>query len=187
MSHEIEVKVKLGIEAFAPAGIQLDLCTPRHFEDNWLLDTEQQQLGKQFSILRVRAINGKGLLTYKEKAGSDAPASQFKLRVEIETEIGNASEALAIFERLGYHRFFRYQKYRSIYEAVLPSGKCLEVMADETPRGNFLELEGAEDAITEAVNLLGVTPADYILESYLALQLAHCRQQGKPLEDMVFC
>jgi adenylate cyclase, class 2 len=125
-------------------------------------------------------------LTYKERAGSDAPASQFKLRVELETELGDAAEALAIFDRLGFHRFFRYQKYRSIYEAALPSGSSLHIMADETPIGAFLELEGTEEAIAEAVEMLGITPADYILESYLALQIAHCRQQGKPLEDMVF-
>lgn len=187
MSHEIEVKVKLGIEAFAAAGIRLDLHTARHFEDNWLLDTEAHQLGKKFSILRVRAVDGKGVLTYKEKAGTDAPASQFKLRVELETEIGDATEALVIFDRLGFHRFFRYQKYRSIYEALLPSGLSLEVMADETPLGNFLELEGEEVAIAEAVQLLGITPDDYILDSYLGLQIQHCRAQGRALEDMVFC
>jgi adenylate cyclase class IV len=108
------------------------------------------------------------------------------LRIELETEVASASEALAIFERLGFHRFFRYQKYRAVYEATLPSGKQLHVMADETPRGDFLELEGEEDAIAEALNLLGLTPADYILESYITLQLRHCQQQGKPLEDMVF-
>jgi hypothetical protein len=36
------------------------------------------------------------------------------------------------------------------------------------------------------VQLLGVSPAHYILDSYIALQLRHCQQQGKPLEDMVF-
>ena len=59
-------------------------------------------------------------------------------------------------------------------------------MADETPRGDFLELEGEETALAEAVHLLGVNPADYILDSYLGLQLKHCRAQGRPLEDMVF-
>jgi adenylate cyclase, class 2 len=185
MSHEIEVKVKLSIEAFAAAGIALTLQTARHFEDNWLLDTEQHQLGAQSSVLRVRMVEGKGLLTYKGK-DDNAPTSQFKLRVELETELGDPYEALAIFARLGYHRFFRYQKYRSVYEAPLPSGQSLHVMADETPRGDFLELEGAEAAIAEAVQLLGITPAEYILDSYLGLQLQHCRAQGRPLEDMVF-
>lgn len=186
MSHEIEVKLKLGIQALEQVGIALELLTPRHFEDNWLLDTPAHQLGSKGSALRVRMADGKGILTYKEKAGQDAPTSQFKLRVELETEVESAPETLAIFDRLGFHRFFRYQKYRSVYEATLPSGNRLHVMADETPLGNFLELEGEEEAIAEAVNLLGLTPADYILESYIALQLRHCQQQGKPLEDMVF-
>lgn len=185
MSHEIEVKVQLGIEAFAPAGIALTVQTTRHFEDNWLLDTPQHQLGKQSSVLRVRIVEGQGVLTYKGKA-ADAPASQFKLRVELETAVSDPYETIAIFERLGYHRFLRYQKYRTVYEAALPSGQHLHVMADETPIGNFLELEGTEDAIAEAVQLLGVTPAEYILDSYLALQLQHCRAQGRALEDMVF-
>lgn len=186
MSHEIEVKVKLGIQALEQAGIALTLVTPRHFEDNWLLDTSTHQLASKSSALRVRMANGKGILTYKEKASHDAPTSQFKMRVELETEVENAPETLTIFDRLGFHRFFRYQKYRAVYEATLPSQNRLHVMADETPLGNFLELEGAEEAIAEAVNLLGLTPADYILESYIALQLRHCQQQGKSLEDMVF-
>lgn len=186
MSHEIEVKLKLEIQALERAGIALELFTPRHLEDNWLLDTETHQLGTKRSILRVRSANGKGVLTYKEKAGDDAPTSQFKLRIELETELASAPEALAIFDRLGFHRFFRYQKYRAVYEALLPSGNRLHVMADETPIGDFLELEGEENAIAEAVQLLGLTPGDYILESYIALQLRHCQQQGKTLEDMVF-
>ncbi len=186
MSHEIEVKLKLEIQALERAGIILELFTPRHLEDNWLLDTETHQLGTKRAILRVRSANGKGVLTYKEKAGEDAPTSQFKLRIELETELASAPEALTIFDRLGFHRFFRYQKYRAVYEALLPSGNRLHVMADETPIGDFLELEGEENAIAEAVQLLGLTSADYILESYIALQLRHCQQQGKPLEDMVF-
>jgi adenylate cyclase, class 2 len=186
MSHEIEVKIKLGVQSLERAGIALELVAPRHFEDNWLLDTASHQLGSKSSILRVRSANGKGVLTYKEKAGADAPSSQFKLRIELETELESAPEALAIFDRLGFHRFFRYQKYRTVYEATLPSGNRLHVMADETPIGDFLELEGEETAIAEAVNLLGLTPTNYILESYIALQLRHCQQQGKPLEDMVF-
>lgn len=186
MSHEIEVKLKLSIQALEQVGIVLVLLMPRHFEDNWLLDSPTHQLGSKGSALRVRMANDKGILTYKEKANQDAPASQFKMRVELETEVQNAPETLTILDRLGFHRFFRYQKYRSVYEATLPSQNHLHVMADETPLGDFLELEGEEDAITEAVHLLGLTPADYILESYIALQLRHCQQQGKPLEDMVF-
>jgi adenylate cyclase class 2 len=186
-AHEIEVKLRCsGIETLVKSGLSLELDTARHFEDNWLLDTADRQLGGGAAILRVREARGAGSLTYKEKAAPEAPASQFKLRVEIETTLGEPRQALEILERLGYHKFFRYQKYRTIYRALLPDGAHLLVMFDETPLGDFLELEGEEQAIVQAVNWLGIEPTDYILESYLSLQAEYCRAQGRALEDMVF-
>lgn len=186
--HEIEVKLRCtDFAALARAGIALEVEKPRHFEDNWLLDTPAKTLVEKGSTLRVRIIEGEGLLTLKEKADRNAPASQFKVRVEIETSLGEPEQALEIFERLGYQKSFRYQKYRTVYSATLPSGNNhLKVMFDETLLGDFVELEGEEDAIQQAVELLGFKPEDYILESYVALQAAHCRRLGRALEDMVF-
>ncbi|MCI0523841.1 MAG: class IV adenylate cyclase [Acidobacteria bacterium] len=186
-SHEIEVKLRFdSVEAFTRARVELEIETARHFEDNWLLDTADRALGEREAILRVRSAGGKGSITYKERASEDAPASQFKQRVEIETAIDDPESAIAMFERLGFSHWFRYQKYRTVYRATLPGGSTLSVMFDETPLGNFVELEGEEEVIALAVELLGVTPACYILESYLALQAEHCRRRGKTLEDMIF-
>ena len=189
--HEIEVKLRLlNLDAFSRAGIVLEIEAERHFEDNWLLDFPGNYLGARAAILRVRSTGvGSGAITYKERAAEDEHTSRFKKRIEIETAIDDPMSALSIFERLGFRKWFRYQKYRTIYRALLPSprdGSKLHLMVDETPVGNFMELEGAEDAISQALYLLGVTPADYILESYLAIQAEHCRRQGKPLEDMIF-
>src|SRR5215813_680484 len=185
--HEIEVKLRFGdLAGFARAGITLEIETPRHFEDNWLLDSPERYLSERAAILRVRSAEGRGSITYKGQADEAAPASQFKKRVEIETAINDPSSAMAIFERLGYRKWFRYQKYRTVYRATLPDGSKLQVMFDETPRGEFVELEGEEEIIAKAVKLLGVAPAEYVLESYLAIQAEHCRRQGKQLEDMVF-
>lgn len=186
-NHEIEVKLRLdNVDALTKAGFVLELEMPRHFEDNWLLDTEEKRLGEKLAVLRVRQTGENGLLTYKEKAASDAPVSQFKQRLEIETPLGEPANTLGIFERLGFLPWFRYQKYRTVYRATLPSGAQLDVMADETPIGNFIELEGEEESIAEGVKLLGISPEDFVLESYLALQAAACAQQGKPFGDMTF-
>jgi adenylate cyclase class 2 len=185
--HEIEVKLRFDdLEAFARAGIALELETARHFEDNWLLDAADRYLSERASILRVRSSAAGGSITYKENVGAAAPASQFKKRIEIETLIDNPESAIAIFERLGFRKWFRYQKYRTVYMATLPCGSKLQVMFDETPLGQFVELEGEEESIAQAVKLLGVTPGEYVLESYLAIQAEHCRRQGKPLDDMIF-
>lgn len=186
-THEIEVKLRFdGVQPLAQAGMTLQLETARHFEDNFLLDTADEQLRQKLAILRVRQSGETGSLTYKEKPAPDAPATQFKQRLEIETALDDPTSALALFERLGFSSWFRYQKHRTVFRASLPGGATLQVMFDETPIGNFIELEGEEEAIAEAVKLLGIEPKDYVLESYLALQAAHCRQQGKPLQDMVF-
>ncbi len=185
--HEIEVKLRFNdLDAFARAGIALEMESARHFEDNWLLDSPDRRLGAGAAILRVRSAAGRGSITYKEKAGDDAPASQFKKRIEIETAIDDPESALAIFERLGYRKWFRYQKYRTVYLATLPDESKLHLMFDETPLGSFVELEGEEEIIAQAVKLLGVSPGEYVLESYLEIQAEHCRRQAKPLEDMVF-
>src|SRR5215510_1837234 len=186
-SHEIEVKLRFDdLAAFARAGIALEVETARHFEDNWLLDSTDHYLSERDAILRVRSAAGKGSITYKEQEEGAAAASQFKKRIELETAIDDPESAVAIFERLGYRKWFRYQKYRTVYRATLPDGSKLQVMFDETPLGAFVELEGEEEIIAHAVKLLGVTPAEYVLESYLAIQAEQCLRQGKPLEDMVF-
>jgi adenylate cyclase class 2 len=186
-SHEIEVKLRFeNVAQFERAGLRLTVEKPRHFEDNWLLDTPDRQLSNRAAILRIREVEGRGTLTYKEKAAPGAAVTQFKSRLEIETPFEHPEQMVALLERLGYQKWFRYQKYRTVYRAHLPSGTSLHVMFDETPLGNFVELEGAEAAIYESVQLLGVQPKEYILESYLALQLIFCRTRGRALEDMVF-
>src|SRR5215467_16402037 len=185
--HEIEVKLRFdGLDAFARAGIALEIETARHFEDNWLLDSPDSHLGERAAILRVRSAAGRGAITYKEKADGLAPASRFKKRVEIETAIEDPESAVAVFERLGYRKWFRYQKYRTVYRATLPDESKLHVMFDETPLGAYVELEGEEEIIARAVELLDVTPEEYVLESYLAIQAESCRRQGRQLEDMIF-
>jgi len=185
--HEIEVKLRFdGLDAFARAGIALEIETARHFEDNWLLDSPDYHLGERAAVLRVRSAAGRGAITYKEKTDGLAPASRFKKRIEIETAIEDPESAVAVFERLGYRKWFRYQKYRTVYRATLPDGSELHVMFDETPLGPFVELEGEEEVIARAVELLGVAPEEYVLESYLAIQAESCRRRGKPLVDMIF-
>lgn len=186
-THEIEIKIRCDdLDTFEKAGIRLELVEPRHFEENVLFDTPDQQLARRFAVLRVRSARGAGTLTYKAPPAPEEPLSKFKKRIEIETPIAEPANLIEVLSRLGYIEWFRYQKYRTSYRAHLPNGDTIMVMNDETPLGGFVELEGEEHLIQNTVELLGVSPDQYIVLSYIALQIQHCHAEGKPFEDMVF-
>jgi len=60
------------------------------------------------------------------------------------------------------------------------------VLLDETPIGNFLELEGSPRWIDRTARRLGFSPKDYINRSYGYLYLAWCRERRIRPKDMVF-
>ncbi len=184
-SLEIEVKLACDdLDRFRRAGLDLKLTSPRHFEDNWLLDSADGKLFNTGAALRVRFVNGRGLITYKGIVRESA-RSPLKVREEIECETSDPDSLITLFERLGFHRSFRYQKYRTIYSLPL-DGEELEVVFDETPMGNFIEIEGDEMRVLRALESAGFTTADSIRESYPELQAARCHERGVPLEDLVF-
>lgn len=182
---EIEIKIRSDdLNRLRDAGIELTLQTPRHFEDNWLLDNEAESLLRAGAALRVRTANGTGLVTFKGIVRESA-GSPLKIREEVETAVSDPEETVRLFECLGFKRTFRYQKYRTIYSAEVDDGH-VEVTFDETPMGNFIEIEGDEARVLKVLARVGYTAQDSVRESYPELQLARCREKGIPLEDLVF-
>jgi adenylate cyclase class 2 len=120
---------------------------------------------------------GKSRVTFK---GPPQP-STMKLREELETVVGDGALLLQLFERLGFHVWFRYQKYREEF-----AHGDLIVAIDETPVGTFVEIEGGERGIDQMAGTLGRTQGDYVLESYRSLFVHHCEERGLSSTDMVF-
>lgn len=185
MTLEIEVKLACDdLDRLRNAGYELKLEKPRHFEDNWLLDFPDESLFKQGAALRVRMVNGKGTVTYKGIV-KETHESRLKVREEIETSVTNPQKMIQLFERLGFRRSFRYQKYRTGYR-VTHNGSEFKVVLDETPMGRFIEIEGDEADVLKALEAAGFSAEDIIRHSYPELQEARCRARGVPLEDLVF-
>jgi adenylate cyclase, class 2 len=179
----IETEIKVRIED--PAGFcrQLDSRNPgilstRHFEDNYLFDFSDQSLRSCQSVLRVRLAAGGCYLTYK---GPPRQEGIFKTREELETRIEEAATLLQILERIGMRIGFRYQKYRREFAL---NGVHLAV--DETPIGNYAELEGSEDGIRDLARNLGIAESQFMRQSYYALYLEHCKNNGVAPQFMVF-
>ncbi len=83
--------------------------------------------------------------------------------------------------QLGFHVWFRYEKYREEFSA-----HDVIIAIDETPVGTFVEIEGGEAAIHDTAAALGRSPADYITDSYRFLFLQHRDACGLAGQDMVF-
>ena len=89
------------------------------------------------------------ILTYK---GPPEPG-RFKVREEVEVEVGDAGSLRKILERLSFRRTFRYEKFRTEYRRP---GEAGHVMLDETPIGVYLELEGDPHWIDGVARELGL-------------------------------
>jgi adenylate cyclase class 2 len=85
------------------------------------------------------------------------------------------------FDALGMRVWFRYQKYREEF-----SRPGLVVAIDETPVGTYVELEGDEDAILAMTAALGLSPADFIVDSYYRLFMKRRNELGLSGPHMIF-
>src|SRR5690606_1627419 len=130
-------------------------------------------------LLRLRLAGGRAVLTHK----GARLAGPHKARPETETTVGDFDACHDILLSAGFLLVFRYEKYRTEYGKSCISGT---VTVDETPIGNFLELEGEPAWIDATAAELGFHSADYITGSYGSLYLDYCKRLGKPPGHMVF-
>src|ERR1700734_3608967 len=161
--REIEIKFRVAdVRALArklrAAGFRL--VTPRTHELNTLYDLPEEVLRARRELLRIRKYGSEGTLTHKAKGKIGRPSS----RVETETGVSDGKKMDLILRGLCYAPTFRYEKFR----AEWTDGKG-QVVVDETPIGNFCEIEGAPRWIDATAKKLGVTPADYITKNYAGL------------------
>jgi adenylate cyclase, class 2 len=180
--EEREIKLKVGdLRAVLQRlqGIGFHEARPRVHERNSVFDTREQALREQEKLLRVRQVDSAVVVTYK----GPGKRGCHKVREEVEFHVDDAAGFERVLEELGFHRSFRYEKYRTEYEAEGGSGV---VTVDETPIGNFVELEGPEEWIDQTAKELGYSENDYITGSYGRLFLEHCERTGVSATDMVF-
>jgi adenylate cyclase, class 2 len=180
---ETEVKIRLAGAPDIHARLQaigFAVSTPRQFEANTLYETEDGSLGRNGMLLRLRQVGEKAVITWKGRA----LPGPYKSRPELETTIGSAQTVHQILGHLGYQPSFRYEKYRTELTRAVDDGGTATV--DETPIGDFLELEGAGAWIDATAAKLGFSPADYVLASYGRLYLADCERRGVEPGHMVF-
>jgi len=155
------------------------ITKPRVYERNVRFDTTDETLQQKWAILRLRQDTAVRL-TYK---GMPQHAGQGEVRVreELELEVSDLETMTLILERLGYFPVQVYEKYR---ETFVLGG--VEIVLDEMPFGNFVELEGTEAAIKETAVQLKLDWRGRILTTYLGLMAELKQAYNLPFDDLTF-
>jgi len=181
-SREIEIKFRIAnldslVDRLHELG--LEQVTPRTHEMNTLFDLPGRPLRARGDLLRLRKYGESWMLTHKAKSKEkDGP---HKTRIETETRVENGQEMEAILRALQFEPSFRYEKFRAEWK-----GSEGHAVIDETPIGNFGEIEGPPEWIDSMARDLSVSPKDYITETYGGLFAAWKKQTGSPAQEMTF-
>ncbi len=180
----VETEIKIRVQSTAPMRRRLrrlgfEIHARRAFESNAVFDTPDRRLRRNGELIRVRRVSRDGVLTYKGAGKS----GRHKSREEIETRLSDPGAVEQILQRLGLRQTFRYDKYRTEYSRPQKPGI---VTVDETPIGNFMELEGTPAWIDRTARELGFSTAEYITKSYATLYSEYCRERGFTPSNMVF-
>ncbi len=164
--QEVEIKFRVAdlktlARRLRAAGFRLK--TRSTLEQNTLFDRADRSISARGEVLRIRRYGKTWTLTHKAK-GADG---RHKVRTETETVVKDGEALALVFASLGFQPSFRYEKFRS--EWTDGNG---DVVVDETPIGNFAEIEGTAAWIDRIAKKLGVAPADYLTSNYAALFFA---------------
>jgi adenylate cyclase, class 2 len=151
--------------------------TPRTREIDTLYDLPGAILRQRGELLRVRKYGDGWTLTHK----APGLAGRHKTRVETETAVENGERMQGILTALGFAPSFQYEKFRS--ELSDGTGR---VVLDETPIGNYGEIEGPPRWIDRTARALDIAPSQYITDSYAQLFAEWKTRTGSRAQEMTF-
>lgn len=179
-NQEIEIKFRVhDLRALArqlrKAGFRIE--TKRTHEMNTLYDLPGEVLRNRKELLRIRRYGSQWTLTHK----SGKKTGRHSSRQELETTLADGKQMDLILRSLGYAPSFRYEKFRA--EWTDSKG---QVVVDETPIGNFCEIEGSPRWIDATAKKLGVNESDYITQNYAGLFLEWKARTGSRAVDLTF-
>lgn len=179
-NQEIEIKFRVAsvrtlADKLRAAGFHKE--TPRTREMNTLYDLPGEKLRKRKQLLRLRQYGSEWKLTHK----SGKQTGRHSRREELETSVEDGKQMDAILRALGYAPSFRYEKFRAEWS----DGKG-QVVVDETPIGDFCEIEGPPRWIDQTAKKLGVRRQQYIMKNYATLFSDWKRHEKGKAQEMTF-
>jgi adenylate cyclase, class 2 len=182
MTPHQEIEIKFRVENLRALNQRLRqagfrVMTPRTHEMNTLYDLPGQPLRKRGELLRLRKYGQQWTLTHKTKG----KAGRHKTRVENETQMADGRRMEIILLALGFVPTFHYEKFRAEWS----DGKG-HVVVDQTPIGNFGEIEGSARWIDQTARHLRVPQTNYITDTYAVLFLRWKKLTRSSAREMTF-
>ena len=181
-TNDQEVEIKFVIQSLKTFTARLReagfrLKTKRTHEMNTLYDFPNGDLRQRGEVLRLRKYGRTWTFTHKG-AGE---TGRHKSRKETETTLEKGEKLNDILLSLGLHPRFRYEKFRTEWT----KGKG-DVVVDETPIGNYGEIEGPADWIDSIAKKLEISEAEYITKSYSELFLEWKLRSDRTTNEMTW-
>ncbi|MCB8969070.1 MAG: class IV adenylate cyclase [Ardenticatenaceae bacterium] len=185
MQQNLEVEVKFLAADLEQVRAKLAevgavLTKARVYERNVRFDTADEALRQRDELLRLRQDTAV-TLTFKGRSLEAEQQSEAKVREELEVQVSDYETAVAIIQRLGFTPQQVYEKYRETWRL-----HDVEIVLDELPFGQFIELEGTEAAIKETAVQLNLPWENRIVSNYLALMAAIKQRHNLPFDDLTF-
>jgi len=179
-----ETEVKLRVDDLAAVQARIlaaggSIEKARIYEKNTRYEDAANSLTAAQRVLRLRT-DTRVRLTYKEPF-REGDNNQGMTRTELEVEVNDFETMDLLLGKLGFHPAWIYEKYRTTCALL----EC-EIVLDEMPFGNFVEVEGAPDAIEQVIQRLELGAAPRIIASYSDLFFALKARLSLNFQDLTF-
>jgi len=157
--------------------VNAELKAPRVYERNVRYDNKERTMTPHGMVVRLRQ-DSRVRLTYKDDGTFENGVVS---RFEAEVEVSDFDAMETILGKLGYTPYLVYEKYRTTYEM-----DGAEVVLDEMPYGNFVEIEGEKEAIERIIHTLELDDAKRFDGSYSTLFERVRQKLGLKFNDLTF-
>ncbi len=182
----LEIEVKFYVSELASVRERViaaggALKKERVYERNIRYDNAWDGLIARGAMLRLRQ-DKKAKMTFKGiPPNTDISAAQARVREEIEFEVGDFDSADLLLQRIGFAPRQTYEKYRETFQLG-----DVEIVLDEMPYGDFIELEGTEEGIRALAEQLDLDWDARIITNYLGLLAELNAHHGLEIQDLTF-
>ncbi|HTL29213.1 MAG TPA: class IV adenylate cyclase [Tepidisphaeraceae bacterium] len=186
----VEIEAKIKVNELAEVRERLQKAGANHvgeaMETNIFFDTDDRSLLAADEGLRLRQkkdLSGQSPETYTITFKGPRHPGALKSRDELELGVASSKDAVALLDRLGFHKVLTFEKKRESWKLE----GCL-VELDELPHlGSYVEIEGPkEDAILKVREILHLSDRPLVKASYIALLMTYLQEQGKSHRVVAF-